>query len=232
MAEAQAARARSNVRDLSSDHHRLNLRILEALLFATREPLSERDIAARLPEGIDIRALLLELQAAYAGRGVNLNVSEGNWAFRTAEDLAFVLRREVVEQRKLSRAALETLAIIAYHQPVTRAEIEDIRGVAVAKGTLDVLLEAEWVRLAGRRSTPGRPVTFATTPQFLDHFGLAAIGDLPGLADLKAAGLLDAFDRPAGPVHSPEQEGERFEADQSDTDDEWDFPGEDDPPAA
>ena len=121
-------------------------------------------------------------------RGVNLRRVDDRWAFRTAEDLAFVLKREVVEQRKLSRAALETLAIIAYHQPVTRAEIEEIRGVAISKGTLDVLLEAGWVRLRGRRRTPGRPVTFGTTPQFLDHFGLEAIGDLPGLADLKAAG--------------------------------------------
>ena len=137
-------------------------------------------------------ALLAELQTAYAARGVNLRQRDGSWAFRTAEDLAFVLQQEVVEQKKLSRAALETLAIIAYHQPVTRAEIEEIRGVAISRGTLDVLLEAGWIRLRGRRRTPGRPVTFGTTPAFLDHFGLERIGDLPGLADLKAAGLLEA----------------------------------------
>lgn len=194
MVNAGAARGGSNVTSLSTDHHRLHLRMLEAILFAASAPLSGEEIGARMPEGLDVPGLLLELQQAYAGRGVNLYASEGSWAFRTAEDLAFVLRREVVEHRKLSRAALETLAIIAYHQPVTRAEIEDIRGVAVAKGTLDVLLEAEWVRLRGRRLTPGRPVTFGTTAGFLDHFGLASVHDLPGLADLKAAGLLDLRD--------------------------------------
>jgi segregation and condensation protein B len=191
MAEANAARRASNVTSLSPDSRRLHLRMLEAILFATREPLHQKEIAARLPEGLDVPGLLLELQTAYAGRGVNLCATEDHWAFRTAEDLAFVLRREVVEQRKLSRAALETLAIIAYHQPVTRAEIELIRGVAVARGILDVLLEAGWIGLRGRRDTPGRPVTFGTTPAFLDHFGLASTRDLPGLADLKAAGFLD-----------------------------------------
>jgi segregation and condensation protein B len=175
----------------ASEHHALHLRMLEALLFAAAEPLSEAHLSARMPEHVDVRALLLELQAAYAGRGVNLRRADGRWTFRTADDLAFLLRRDAVEEKKLSRAGMETLAIIAYHQPVTRAEIEDVRGVAISKGTLDVLLEAGWVRLRGRRRTPGRPVTFGTTPEFLDHFGLESIGDLPGVGELRAAGLLD-----------------------------------------
>ncbi len=188
---AEAARERSNVTNLSTDDHRLALRMVEALLFASPEPLSEEDIGARMPEGADVPALLAELQAAYAGRGVNLRRSDDRWAFRTADDLAFVLQHHVADRKKLSRAALETLAIVAYHQPVTRAEIEDVRGVSISSGTLDLLLEAGWVRLRGRRRTPGRPVTFGTTPEFLDHFGLETIGDLPGLAELKGAGLLD-----------------------------------------
>lgn len=182
----------SNVTSLAPEHRRLRLRMLEALLFASAEPLSEEDIARRMPEDDDVEGLLFELQGAYAGRGVTLRRVEGRWAFRTAEDLAFLFSRDIVEQKKLSRAALETLAIVAYHQPVTRAEIEEIRGVAISKGTLDILLEAGWVRLRGRRRTPGRPVTFGTTTEFLDHFGLEAIGDLPGVAELNAAGLLDA----------------------------------------
>jgi segregation and condensation protein B len=182
--------ATGNVTSLSSNHHRLHLRMLEAMLFASAEPLLEAALAERMPQEADVGALLSELQTAYAGRGVNLHRVAGGWAFRTAEDLAFLLKRETVEHKKLSRAGLETLAIIAYHQPVTRAEIEDIRGVAISKGTLDVLMEAGWVRLSGRRQTPGRPVTFSTTPGFLDHFGLAAVADLPGLDELKAAGLL------------------------------------------
>jgi segregation and condensation protein B len=183
----------SNVRSLASEDERRHLRMLEAILFASREPMSEAELAGRMPEGVDLAPLLLELQTAYAGHGVNLRRHDDRWAFRTAEDLAFVLKREVMEERKLSRAAVETLSIIAYHQPVTRAEIEEVRGVTISKGTLDVLLQAGWVRLRGRRRTPGRPVTFGTTPQFLDHFGLEQISDLPGLADLKAAGLLDAM---------------------------------------
>jgi segregation and condensation protein B len=195
MAEAATAWEGTNVRSLSmeTEDHRRHLRMLEALLFAASEPLSSKQIAERMPEGIDLDALLHELQAAYAGRGVNLRRADDCWAFRTAEDLAFVLKREVVQEKRLSRAAIETLAVVAYHQPVTRAEIEEIRGVSLSRGTLDVLLEAGWVRLRGRRRTPGRPVTFGTTPAFLDHFGLESIGDLPGLADLKAAGLLDAM---------------------------------------
>ena len=191
MADAAPAWDGSNVTSLSSDDHRLALRMVEALLFASPEPLSEEDIGARMPEGADVPALLAELQAAYAGRGVNLRRSDDLWAFRTADDLAFVLQHHVADRKKLSRAALETLAIVAYHQPVTRAEIEDVRGVSISSGTLDLLLEAGWVRLRGRRRTPGRPVTFGTTPEFLDHFGLESIGDLPGLAELKGAGLLD-----------------------------------------
>jgi segregation and condensation protein B len=191
MAEARSASTGNNVTSLSPDGPRLHLRMMEALLFASVDPLSEAEIAARLPEHLDVSRLLLELQSAYAGRGVNLRSTGGRWAFRTAEDLAFLLNREMAEEKKLSRAALETLAIITYHQPVTRAEIEDIRGVAISKGTLDVLLQAGWVGLGARRETPGRPVTFGTTPEFLDHFGLGSIADLPGLTDLKAAGLLE-----------------------------------------
>ncbi|MEI2385975.1 SMC-Scp complex subunit ScpB [Breoghania sp. JC706] len=166
--------------------------MLEALLFASADPLSEDEIEARLPERVDIASLLSELQQAYAGRGVNLVRVAGKWAFRTADDLAFLLRREATEQKKLSRAALETLAIIAYHQPVTRAEIEEVRGVTTSKGTLDVLLETGWIRMRGRRRTPGRPVTYGTTDAFLDHFGLDEVRDLPGLEELRGAGLLDS----------------------------------------
>jgi len=169
-----------------------NLRMVEALVFASAEPLSSADIAARLPEGTDVAGLLRDLVALYAERGVNLVQVAGKWTFRTAGDLSFLLSREAVEQKRLSRAALETLAIIAYHQPVTRAEIEEIRGVATSRGTLDVLLETGWVRLRGRRRTPGRPVTFGVTEAFLSHFGLDSVGDLPGVEELKAAGLLDS----------------------------------------
>ncbi len=203
MAEPAAAWAGTNVRSLAPEDHRLHLRMLEAILFAEAEPLSRAEIALRMPENIDLDALLHELQASYAGRGVNLRRSDDRWAFRTAEDLAFVLKREVVQEKKLSRAAVETLAVIAYHQPATRAEIEEVRGVAVSRGTLDVLLEAGWVRLRGRRRTPGRPVTFGTTPAFLDHFGLESISDLPGLADLRAAGLIDTLANPADATPEP-----------------------------
>ncbi|OJU70492.1 MAG: SMC-Scp complex subunit ScpB [Rhizobiales bacterium 63-7] len=165
-------------------------RIAEALIFASAQPVSERSIAERLPAGIDARAVLARLKAAYAPRGVNLVQVEDHWAFRTAADLSFVLRSGETEARKLSRAALEVLAIIAYHQPVTRAEIEEIRGVQTSKGTVDVLMEAGWVRFRGRRRSPGRPVTFGTTRDFLDHFGLETLRDLPGLEELKGAGLL------------------------------------------
>jgi segregation and condensation protein B len=179
------------------------LRLVEAVLFAASKPLGESDLAPYLPEGADVRSLVAELAGLYGNRGVNVVEIDGKWAFRTAPDLGDRLRLEAAVQRKLSRAALETLAIVAYHQPVTRAEIEEIRGVALSRGTLDTLLEAGWVRPRGRRRTPGRPVTWCTTDGFLDHFGLGSLDDLPGVRELQASGLLDA--RPAisafaGPV--------------------------------
>jgi segregation and condensation protein B len=176
----------------SPEERQSNLRMVEALIFASGVPLSADEIAGRLPEGSDVAGLLRELQGLYAERGVNLVQVAGKWAFRTAGDLSFLLAREAVEERRLSRAALETLAIIAYHQPVTRAEIEEIRGVAVSRGTVDVLLETGWIRMRGRRRVPGRPVTYGTSETFLSHFGLDSIADLPGLDELKAAGLLDS----------------------------------------
>lgn len=176
-------------------------RFVEALLFASAEPLGEERLAAEVPAGVDLGAVLARLEADYAGRGVELVRVADAWQFRTAADLAPRLRREQVEVRRLGRAALETLAIIAYHQPVTRAEIEQIRGVSMSKGTLDVLLEAGWVRMRGRRRTPGRPVTWGTTDAFLVHFGLESVRDLPGLDELKAAGLLEG-QIPAG-FHVP-----------------------------
>lgn len=184
----------SGAADGSNAIERLRLaeavRMAEAIVFASAEPVSERQLAARLPDGIDISATMVELRQIYARRGVNLVRVADAWAFRTAGDLAFLMSRDTVQQRKLSRAALEVLAIIAYHQPVTRAEIEDIRGVETSKGTLDTLLETEWVRMRGRRRTPGRPVTYGTTDAFLDHFALEEIRDLPGMEELKGAGLL------------------------------------------
>ncbi len=170
-------------------------RLIEALLFAAAEPLSEAALAEKLPPGTDLAEVLDRLQRDYAARGVNLVRRGERWAFRTAPDLAEALKVESAVQRRLSRAALETLAIIAYHQPVTRAEVEEVRGVAVSKGTMDILFEAGWIRPKGRRRTPGRPVTWVTTDGFLDHFGLEGLGDLPGVDELRAAGLLDA--RPA-----------------------------------
>jgi len=165
-------------------------RIAEALVFASAQPVSEGYIASRLPRGANVARIMMRLKAIYAARGVNLVQVADHWAFRTAADLSFVVQTDENEVRKLSRAALEVLAIIAYHQPVTRAEIEDIRGVQTSKGTLDVLMEAGWIRFRGRRRTPGRPVTFGTTRDFLDHFGLEELRDLPGLEELKGAGLL------------------------------------------
>jgi segregation and condensation protein B len=170
------------------------LRAVEAVLFAAEEPMSAADIALHVGEGAEVSALLAELQSHYAGRGVELVERGGRWHFQTAADLAHILRREREESRRLSRAAVETLAIVAYHEPVSRAEIEAIRGVQISKGTLDVLMEAGWIRPAGRREGPGRPLTYATTPDFLTHFGLASRRDLPGIDDLKAAGLLDPID--------------------------------------
>ena len=170
------------------------LRAVEACLFAAEEPLSAAELALHVGDRADVAALLAELQAHYAGRGIELVERGGRWHFQTAADLAYILRREREESRRLSRAAVETLAIIAYHEPVSRAEIEAIRGVQISRGTLDVLMEAGWVRPAGRREVPGRPLTYATTPDFLTHFGLESRRDLPGLDDLKAAGLLDPVD--------------------------------------
>jgi segregation and condensation protein B len=171
------------------------LRLVEALLFASADPVTPDALARHLPEGTDLAPLLDRLQSDYEGRGINLVHVGRRWAFRTSDDLAGRFKIETESLRKLSRAAIETLAIVAYHQPVTRGEIEEIRGVALSKGTLDTLLEASWVQPKGRRRTPGRPVTWGTTDAFLDHFGLEHLDALPGLAELKAAGLLDT--RPA-----------------------------------
>ena len=195
-----------------------HLRMTEALLFAASEPLDSKALSTSLPEGADVAALLSTLQRTYEARGVNLVCVAGKWQFRTASDLAFLLRKEQPEQRRLSRAAIETLAIIAYHQPVTRAEIEDVRGVMLSRGTLDVLMEIGWVKIRGRKRTPGRPVTFGTTDNFLIQFGLESVNHLPGLDELKAAGFLEAippsgFDVPnptdeLGPDEDPFVEGE------------------------
>jgi segregation and condensation protein B len=166
-------------------------RMVEAILFASADPVTVADLAARMPHGCDPAEALAHLRKRYTGRGVDLVRVGDAWAMRTAADLGYLMQKETVEARKLSRAAIETLAIIAYHQPVTRAEIEEIRGVAVSRGTVDQLLELEWIRFGRRRMTPGRPVTFVVTEGFLDHFGLESARDLPGLKELRAAGLLD-----------------------------------------
>jgi segregation and condensation protein B len=182
--------------------HAQALRTLEALLFAAPAPMDEKALAKRLPKGVDVEELVNELEAHYANRGINLVRVAGKFAFRTAPDLASVLQVETVVARKLSRAAIETMAIIAYHQPVTRAEIEEIRGVALSRGTLDTLMEAGWIQPKGHRETPGHPATWVTTDAFLSHFGLNSTKDLPGMEELKAAGLLDA--RPAVSAYSEE----------------------------
>ncbi len=192
---------------------RENIRLLEALLFASSEPSTEKALAKRLPDGADVSALLEDLRAHYAERGVNLMKAGNAWAFRTNPELAVRLVKETKIPRKLGRATVETLAIIAYHQPVTRSEIEEIRGVSLHRRPLDVLLEAGWIRPRGHRRTPGRPMTWGTTDGFLDHFGLEALADLPGRDDLKAAGLLDsgpAIDayRIAAPANTDEAEGD------------------------
>lgn len=183
-----------------------HMRILEALLFASEEPLTTQELHERMPEGADVGPCLMALKDDYKERGVHLVEMDGRWAFRTAPDLADVLSMEKEEQKKLSRAALETLAIIAYHQPVTRAEIENIRGVATNRGTLDVLIEAGWVKPGKRRETLGRPLTWITTANFLDQFALESLMDLPGLDELKASGLLDR--RPA--IEAIPGEGDLF----------------------
>ena len=180
-----------------SDAHQLpqgrpdEMRILEALLFASKEPIDEKTLTQRLPAGVELQPVLALLKEEYAHRGVNLVRVNGKWTFRTASDLAWLMTREAVQPRKLSRAAVETLAVIAYHQPVTRAEIEDIRGVSISKGTLDVLLETGWIKPRGRRKVPGRPLTYGTTEAFISHFGLEQLGDLPGLDELKGSGMLE-----------------------------------------
>ncbi|MEM7508528.1 MAG: SMC-Scp complex subunit ScpB [Pseudomonadota bacterium] len=181
-------------------------RMVEAILFASAEPMSRAQLEERLPHGSDVGAALEYLRKRYEGRGVHLLRVGTGWAFRTAPDLGFLMRRQAVESRKLSRAAIETLAIIAYHQPVTRAEIEEIRGVSVSRGTIDMLLELEWIKLGRRRETPGRPVTFVVTPAFLDHFGLESARDLPGVKELRASGLLDSAPPVGGDEDAPEGE--------------------------
>jgi len=180
-----------------------NVRIVEALLFAASEPLDEATLAESLPKGTDVGAVVSELKEQYSGRGITVVKTAGKWAFRTADDLSWLLEKHAYEERRLSKAALETLAIIAYHQPVTRAEIEEIRGVSTSAGTIDILLESAWVRPRGRRRAPGKPITYGTTEAFLAHFGLDSVKDLPGLADLKAQGLLDSTLPPGFSVPSP-----------------------------
>jgi segregation and condensation protein B len=168
-----------------------HMRLLEALLFAAAVPLDEKTLGSRLPEDVDLKASLRALQAEYSTRGVNLIRIAGKWTFRTAGDLSWLLTKEATVPKKLSRAAIETLAVIAYHQPVTRAEVEEIRGVVMSKGTFDVLMETGWIKPRGRRKVPGRPITYGTTEDFLSHFGLEELGNLPGLEELKGSGLLD-----------------------------------------
>jgi segregation and condensation protein B len=180
-----------------------HLRIIEALLFAAAQPLDEKTLKSRLPEGVDLKETLQALQAEYAPRGVNLVKIAGKWTFRTAGDLSWLLTKEAIVPKKLSRAATETLAVIAYHQPVTRVEVEEIRGVAMSKGTFDLLLEIGWVRPRGRRKTPGRPLTYGTTETFLSHFGLESLETLPGLEELKGSGLLDGRLPPGFAVPMP-----------------------------
>ena len=189
------------------------MRMIEAILFATAEPMTVNALNERMPHGCDAAEALARLRKSYAGRGVNVMKIGDAWAIRTASDLSFLMQKERVETRKLSRAAIETLAIIAYHQPVTRAEIEEIRGVSVSRGTVDQLIEMEWIRFGRRKLTPGRPVTFVVTQNFLDHFGLESARDLPALKELRAAGLLES--QPAIGFHNSEMELETTNEDQS-----------------
>ena len=183
-----------------------HLRMVEALLFAASEPLDLKALSTSLPEGADVPGLLKALEEIYEKRGVNLCCIAGKYQFRTSSDLAFLLRKEQPEQKRLSKAAIETLAIIAYHQPVTRAEIEDIRGVAMSKGTIDILMEIGWIKIRGRKRTPGRPVTYGTAEAFLVQFGLESVGHLPGLDELKAAGFLEAIPPSGFDVPNPSEE--------------------------
>ncbi len=191
-------------------------RMVEAILFATTEPVTVRELEARMPHGCDAAEALVYLRKRYEGRGVEVRKIGDAWAVRTAPDLGFLMQKETVETRKLSRAAIETLAIIAYHQPVTRAEIEEIRGVSVSRGTVDQLLEMEWIRFGRRKMTPGRPVTFVVTQEFLDEFGLENARDLPGLKELRAAGLLENRPPPGlAPELDPDDEDEETNEGQS-----------------
>jgi segregation and condensation protein B len=189
-------------------------RMVEAILFATAEPVTVRELEARMPHGSDPAEAIAHLRKRYEGRGINVVKVGDAWAIRTAPDLGFLMQKETVEVRKLSRAAIETLAIIAYHQPVTRAEIEEIRGVSVSRGTIDQLIELEWIRFGRRKMTPGRPVTFVVTQEFLDHFGLESARDLPGLKELRAAGLLDNRP-PPGAMLAASEDDETEDEDQS-----------------
>ena len=189
-------------------------RMVEAILFATAEPVTVRDLEARMPHGSDPAEAIVHLRRRYEGRGVNVVKVGDAWAIRTAPDLGFLMQKETIEVRKLSRAAIETLAIVAYHQPVTRAEIEEIRGVSVSRGTIDQLIELEWIRFGRRKMSPGRPVTFVVTQTFLDHFGLESARDLPGLKELRAAGLLDNRP-PPGAMLAGSEDDETEDEDQS-----------------
>ena len=189
-------------------------RMVEAILFATAEPVTVRELEARMPHGSDPAEAIVHLRKRYEGRGINVVKVGDAWAIRTAPDLGFLMQKETVEVRKLRRAAIETLAIVAYHQPVTRAEIEEIRGVSVSRGTIDQLIELEWIRFGRRKMTPGRPVTFVVTQEFLDHFGLESARDLPGLKELRAAGLLDNRP-PPGAMLAASEDDEAEDEDQS-----------------
>lgn len=219
--------------DISEQDTKKFLRIIEAVLFAAIEPLDIKTIAERLPDEVPVEDLIVMLQQDYESRGVHLKRVGKKFSFRTADDLSHVLQTDMTSQRKLSRAALETLAIISYHQPVTRAEIEDIRGVSVSKGTLDVLLETEWVKIRGRRRVPGRPVTYGTTDHFLEHFGLETLTDLPGIEELKAAGLLDNRLPQGFSIPEPDPDNDETEDPLADDDDgsepplEMDLPEDD-----
>ena len=207
-----------------------HIRMVEALLFAAAEPLDEASLHARLPDDVDLAAAIEGVTARYADSGVNVIRVAGRWALRTAPDLKFLLEKEVEVTRRLSRAAIETLAIIAYHQPITRAEIEEVRGVAISKGTIDVLMEEDWVRPKGRRKTPGSPVTYGTTGNFLEHFGLEELADLPGIEELKAAGLLSA--RPPASLVAEAREQATVNAKPDEEDEEARFSEWDDPDQA
>lgn len=212
--------------ELEPDAHTELLRLAEAVLFAAAEPLDEASIGAQLPKGTDITALLDELRKLYAGRGVNLVNVAGKWVLRTAPDLADKLKIERQSQRRLSRAAHETLAVIAYHQPVTRPEIEEIRGVSLSKGTMDALFEANWIKPGRRRNSPGQPLTWVTTETFLSHFGLENIKELPGIQELKSAGLIDS--RPAVSIYASSAQADELPFDsmtgQDEADPEMDEP--------